>query len=381
MVAGEHRVHGMGTGLEAPSWPAITAVEAAEALAHFPAAGGQARLEWHSPRPFSSATLARTSTGELFLKRHHRRLRDAQALAGEHAFIEHLGARGVPVAQVLTAHDGAGAVTIGDWTWEVHGKAPGLDLYRDRPSWTPFLDPGHARASGAMLARLHRAAEDFAAPSRPARPLVTSLSILPAADPLAAAQAYVAARPALADYCAALDWTGQLGRVLADHDAATLAPLLAQQPSLWTHNDWHPSNLLWTEHGTVASVLDFGLADRTCALHDLATALERCAVRWLELQPDAPLGEAVSIAEPETARALLAGYAQERPLTAGDRQLLARLLPLVHIEFALSEVDYFHGVLARRADADLAWHGYLIGHADWFKTPPGQALLGVVAGQ
>ena len=163
-------------------------------------------------------------------------------------------------------------------------------------------------------------------------------------------------------------------RIFAAHRAAALAPALAAQPPLWTHNDWHPSNLLWTEAGEVAHVLDFGLADRTCALHDLAVALERTAVRWLELTASHD-----SIAEPGAARALLAGYHAVIPLRSADRALLARLLPLVHVEFALSEAASFHGVLGRPGDADLAWHGYLIGHADWFLGPEGRALLAVVA--
>ena len=277
------------------------------------------------------------------------------------------------MAQLLSADTGATALALGEWSWEVHRKAEGQDLYRDRQSWTPFLSLDHARAAGAALARLHDAAHGFAAPPRPVQPLVASLSILTAPDPLAAGRAYVAARPALADYLAGRAWQDELADLFVMLDAAALAPLLAAQPPLWTHNDWHPSNLLWSQDGEVATVLDFGLADRTCALHDLATALERTAVRWLEL------GDSAAIAEPEAALALLAGYGAIRPLPAADRALLARLLPLVHVEFAMSEADYFHGVLGRRADADLAWDGFLRGHAAWFTRAEGRALLAIIA--
>ncbi|WP_206238712.1 phosphotransferase enzyme family protein [Novosphingobium terrae] len=373
MSGDPHLIHGMGTGLEAPSWPAITPDEAEAVLSRFPQAGRLEALEWHSPRPFSSAALARTDRGELFLKRHSRRLRSPEGLAQEHAFIAHLASKGQPVADLLVAENGATALAQGDWTWEIHRKAQGLDLYRDRQSWTPFIEPGHAFAAGAALARLHRAAEGFAAPARPVQPLVTSLSILPAPDPLAAARTYIAARPALATYLADKPWQAELSRLFAALDLPALQPLLAAQPKLWTHNDWHPSNLLWSVEGEVATVLDFGLSDRTCALHDLATALERVAVRWLELGPDG-----TAITEPEDALALLSGYASVTPLTPQDRDLLARLLPLVHVEFALSEADYFHGVLGKAQDADLAWHGFLIGHAEWFLTAEGQDLLALV---
>ena len=373
-MSATHRVHGMGLGLEAPTWPTITPDEAAAVLAAYPETGRLQGLHWHSPRPFSSAALARTTTGEVFVKRHHRTLRDSTGLAAEHAFVAHLAAAGVPVAGILRTVTGQSALALGEWTWEVHRLAAGADLYRERQSWTPFLCPDHAHAAGAMLGRLHCAAETFTAPARPAQPLVTSLTILNSACPIDAVQAYIAARPALAGFLADRQWRTTLSGLLASHHAERLAPLAAE-PAIWTHNDWHPSNLMWTPGGQIACVIDFGLADRTCALHDLATALERCTVRWLELGQgrDETLGEA------EAARALLAGYNAVRPLRAADRALLAALLPLVHIEFALSEIDYFHGLLGKPGDADMAWHGYLIGHAEWFLTEPGRTLLAAIA--
>ncbi|WBO21557.1 phosphotransferase enzyme family protein [Sphingomonas abietis] len=364
-------VHGMGSDLEAPRWPAISDAEAATVLALFPQAGRFDRLDWHSPRPFSSAALARTESGDIFVKRHQSRLRTPTNLAAEHRFIRHLAARGQPVAEILQTDSGETAIGIGDWTWEVHRKAEGLDLYRDRQSWTPFLTAGHAEAAGASLARLHDAAEGFDQPARPVQPLVTSLTILPARDPLAAAESYVEARPALSAYLAGKPWRHALSRLFAAHDAGPVGAALVAQRALWTHNDWHPSNLLWSAGGTVARILDFGLADRTCAFADLATALERTAIRWLDLDA----GGGVDIAEPDLARSLLQGYADVRPLDPASRAILIGLLPLVHIEFALSEIDYFYGVQAREADADLAWYGYLLGHAEWFRTAPGRALL------
>nr|WP_314467222.1 phosphotransferase [uncultured Novosphingobium sp.] len=381
--AAPHLVHGMGTALEAPAWPAITPDEAEMVLAHFPLAGRAAALRWHSPRPFSAAALVETERGAFFLKRHHRRVRSPAALAEEHAFIAHLRGAGLAVPQVVAAqvgsrqdgsgqeglgHDGTGIVSQGEWTYELLRSAEGIDLYRDRQSWMPFLAAGHAREAGAALARLHLAARDFGAAPRGKHPLVASLTILPASDPLAAAEAYVSARPALAGYLADKPWRGALAQLFAAQ-ADGLAARLAQQPSLWTHNDWHPSNLLWSADGRVSSVIDFGLATRTCALHDLATAIERTAVAWLE-----PRGGDFA-ADAQAAQALLAGYHAVLPLSRTDVETLTRLLPLVHIEFALSEADYFAGILNDCAQADMAWQDYLLGHAEWFLSAAGQAFL------
>ena len=358
----------MGLALEAPAWPAITPAEAATILARFPDAGRLVGLGWHSPRPFSAATLVQTSRGAFFLKRHHRRLRTPEALAEEHAFIAHLRSAGMPVPDVVPAADGASAVAADEWSYELYRKAPGLDLYRDRASWTPFLSHGHAHAAGAALARLHRAARDYAAPPRGPQPLVASFTILPAIDPLAAVQAYVDARPALAAFAAERPWRQEIARLFATYGSG-LAERLADRPTLWTHNDWHPSNLLWTPEGEVRGVFDFGLATRTSALHDIATAIERTAVQWLHL------GERDTIADAGAAGALLAGYASVSPLGRDEIETVARLLPLVHVEFALSEVDYFAGILADPDQATLAWNGYLIDHADWFATAAGRAFL------
>ncbi|SEJ14965.1 Ser/Thr protein kinase RdoA involved in Cpx stress response, MazF antagonist [Sphingobium sp. AP50] len=368
--AASHLVHGMGMAMEAPTWPAITMADAEAALAHFLAAGRLIGLDWHSPRPFSAATLARTDGGEYFLKRHHKSLRTPAALAEEHGFMAHLRAGGVAVPEVLEAASGASAIGLGDWSYELHRKAPGVDLYRDRQSWTPFLTHDHGYAAGAALARLHGAARDFTAPPRGPHPLVSSFTILPARDPLGATQAYMAPRPAVADFLADQPWRqeladlfGALGEGLSDR--------LEGQPSLWTHNDWHPTNLLWSDDGTVSSIFDFGLATQTCALHDIATAIERCAIPWLELEGGIWRG----VADADAALSILAGYRSVLPLGRDDLETIIRLLPLVHIEFALSEVDYFAGILTDRDAAMIAWKDYLIDHARWFLSLPGQAFL------
>ncbi|KQN30345.1 aminoglycoside phosphotransferase [Sphingomonas sp. Leaf34] len=359
----------MGTAMEAPTWPAITAEEAAAVIARFPSAGRMTGQHWHSPRPFSAATLVHTTQGAFLLKRHSRGVRTTEGLAEEHAFIAHLAGAGLAVPEVMVTADGATAVASVAWSYELHRAAPGADLYRDSLSWTPFASHAHAHAAGVALATLHEAARSFSAPARRAQPLVASFTILPAADPVAAAETYVAARPALAAFLAPRPWRRELARLFAALGQG-LAPLLAGQVSLWTHNDWHPSNLLWGRDGRVETVFDFGLADRTCAVHDIATAIERTALHWLDL------GQGTDdIADPDAALALLAGYATVVPLDGEDIAAIIRLLPLVHIEFALSEIDYFTAVVEDEDSAALAWDGYLIGHAAWFLSDPGQGLI------
>ena len=361
--------------MEVPTWPAITADEAAAVLARFPAAGRIEALRWHSPRPFSAATLIETTQGAFLLKRHDCRVRTVTGLGEEHQIMAHLAAAGIKVPEVLRAAEGASAVALGEWSYELHHRGAGDDLYRDRPSWTPFRSDGHARAAGVALAQVHRASRGYDAPARGVQPLVASFGILSAADPIAAAEAYVAARPALAAFLTGRPWRSRLSALFAAAGDG-LARRIADQAPLWTHNDWHPSNLLWAADGTVETVFDFGLADRTCAAHDLAIAIERTAFAWLQLGK----GQDDAIADPDAALSVIAGYATIDPPGLAMIETVLRLLPLVHIEFALSEIDYFVGVVGDADAASLAWDGYLLGHAEWFFSAAGRDFLARVGG-
>ena len=98
------------------------------------------------------------------------------------------------------------------------------------------------------------------------------------------------------------------------------------------------------------------------------------AIAWLQLDRGA---QAV---RGDIALALLVGYRDARALSADQVRLLADLLPVVHLDFALSEVEYFHAITGSRANADVAYRTFLLGHADWFRTPAGQGLLATLRG-
>ena len=73
--------------------------------------------------------------------------------------------------------------------------------------------------------------------------------------------------------------------------------------------------------------------------------------------------------------ALLDGYESVRPLSPAEAFALPEILPVAHVEFALSEVEYFADVTGSAANAELAYDGYLFGHARWFAGPAGTAVL------
>ncbi len=367
-----HAVHGMGFEPVEPDWPQLTLDEVGRIAQRYPASAEPQSLTWHSPRPFSAAAIAVTDAGPVFVKRHHRRVRSVEGLAEEHRFIGYLRQRGAPVVDLLVNDTGDTVTADGDWIYELHQAGVGQDLYRDALSWSPFQSPAHAHAAGRALAELHRAAQGFTAPRRSETVLVTNYDILATDNMVDAIAEFVGHRPALAAYLSRHDWRAALNDSVVPFHRHLIRHLTSLAP-LWTHNDWHASNLLWQEkegEASVSLVFDFGLSDRTTKLFDLATAIERNCVQWLKLDEDA-----ADLIDWAGLDALLDGYDTVWALSPAEGEALAALLPIAHVPFALSETDYFLEVLSSREKADLGWDTYLLGHARWFESAKGRELL------
>lgn len=395
------KTHGLQGSLEEADWPPLTLAEVDSLLRRYPQAGGAERLLSRSPRPFSAASVVETSAGAVFVKRHARAIRDREGLLEEHRLIAHLAlelegevsrATESPsvspslVQAILADRDGETAIAEDEWTYEVHPLARGVDVYEQALSWTPFLSSAHARAAGHAMATLHRAAVSYQGPTRKTQQLVTSFTIFAGPDledlsgsyksddgPFRRMRDYLDRRPMLQEYAEERDWRGSFDELFLPL-YRDLDPWLVYLRPLWTHNDFHASNLTWTLSGNedvqVAGIIDFGLADRTNAVHDLATAIERNVVEWLRMaEPEAHLVHLDHL------DALLAGYEELSPLSYEEARALVAMLPLVHCEFALSETDYFLSILNSREKAALAYEGYFVAHAQWFRSGQGRTLL------
>lgn len=375
-MSGTAKAHGMDGTLVEPDWAPLALVEVRALLSQFPDCGEPIAILNVSPRPFSAASVVSVRGRRVFVKRHHRTVRDREGLLEEHRFLAHLHAHGAPVPQVYAAFSGETAIEIDDWTYELHEAPRGVDLYGDALSWTPFLTAAHARCAGEALARLHLAAEGFAAPRREPRALVASFTIFAAEDAGAEMDSYLRMRPTLEHYFQGRGSHNEALELLAPFHVQLL-PWLPALPPLWTHNDLHASNLLWSDAGGDAratAIIDFGLADRTNAVHDLAHAIERNIVEWLVLMEDPSHPENVQV-HFDHLDALLAGYEWVRPLSEEEAAALAPMTALCHAEFALSETDYFLSVLHSEEKAQMAGEGWLVGHARWFHSTGGEKLL------
>ena len=359
--------HGLDGSLVDPDWPPLTLTEVCELTRHYSIPTPTQMLSV-SPRPFSAASVVATEAGPIFIKRHHSSVRNIEGLREEHRFMAHLRANGAAVPCVLPANSGDTAINLGHWTYEIHDTPPGIDLYEDAISWTPFRSASHAWSEGQMFARLHEASRGYNAPARTHRQLVAGFTIFASQDPASEFDSYVAARPALSTYLQTRTCRDEALELLAPFHAELL-PLLSALPPLWTHNDGHASNLMWSDASPDAravAVIDFGLADRTNAVHDLAHAIERNIVDWLALVNDPAHPDDVTV-HYDHLSALLDGYESVRPLSPEESLALAPMAALCHTEFALSETDYFLSVLHSEQKAWFACEGYLVAHARWFR--------------
>lgn len=361
------KAHGLDGTLVEPDWPPLALREVRSVLAAFDNMDGTVEIVSVSPRPFSAASVLSIGDRRVFLKRHSCMIRTAEALREEHRFIAHLHANGVPVPHVLSTQTGDTVAESEMSVYELHSVPSGLDLYADAISWTPFFSTAHAHSAGQMLASLHLAAESYEASSRSGRPLVASFTIFGSQDPRVQWDRYVRTRPALASYLA----NGRIRDTalqLIEPFHAELLPLLPELKPLWTHNDIHASNLFWsslTEDARATAVIDFGLCDRTNAVHDLCHAIERNIVEWLTLMQKPAEPDAVRIHR-DHLWALLDGYSSVRLFSPAERAALAPTLALCHTEFALSEADYFLTALHSEEKARIACEDYLLAHARWW---------------
>jgi Ser/Thr protein kinase RdoA (MazF antagonist) len=376
-ISATAKTHGMDRTRVDADWPPLTLAEARALLDEFLGCGEAVQILSVSPRPFSSASVVATRTGRVFIKRHHGSVRDREGLLEEHRFMNYLREHGAPVPFIFADASGETAIERGEWSYEVHEAPPGVDLYEDALSWTPFRSTTHAHSAGAALARLHLAAQGNDAPRRKARPLVAGFTIFADDHPSAAMDRYLAERPSLADYSNVRARCNEALELLAPFHSELRMQSPALEP-LWTHNDLHGSNLLWSaggDHAQVAAIIDFGLADRTNAVHDLAHAIERSIVEWLELKKteDVPV-------HLDQLNSLLSGYQSVRPLTEGEAEALAPMTAVCHAEFALTEADYFLGVLHSEMNARVCVEDYLVGHARWYRRNGGNKLLNAIRG-
>jgi homoserine kinase type II len=233
--------------------------------------------------------------------------RSPAAIAYEHDILARLACRGWPVAAPIAARHGATFV-------ELHGSRYSLfPFLPGRPS--PYGNARYLRLKGGLLARLH---QDLAGdPPREQRdgfgrlweldPVVRDGRFSRFDDLLQAfgrehptlGQAVHTERQRSLQECARTDWSAL--------------------PNTVVHCDFHHDNILFSR-GRLTAILDFDIVRTDARIVDIACSLALDCLR----PPD------YDTVDPNAARALVAGYAAEAPLTATERALV---VPLIRASF------------------------------------------------
>ena len=334
-------------------WGPIDPAEAA-AVAGRPVEIVRQHLRW-----LFAVAVCRWDGGEGVVKRQPPMGRSLEQLLWQHRLANHLADAGVPAVRHRSVVEQGGR-----W-YELIDVAEGDDVYAGVDTWEPFRCDAHVRAAGAGLAELHEAGAGFE-PRRaqPQAGFVVQLDLC-RLSPAEAVDELRAARPAVNDYLAGMDWRADVedayaelfGRLRTRLDALPRAPL---------HGDWQTNNLFF-DGDRLSAVIDFHQADYAPRLLDLAVAVERNCFFWNR------------IAEGETeahdlhhAGLLVEAYHGRSPLTEAERAALPDVLAACQFEYGISFLDYYWGIERDREKADWAWHTYVLGHARWWQSPAGE---------
>jgi Ser/Thr protein kinase RdoA (MazF antagonist) len=225
--------------------------------------------------------LVRSRSGSFALRVYPAVRRTEAEVRGELEFLVRLQAAGIPVSAPVARPDGSRYLALeapeGTRLAVLFGFAAGQGL-NDRPL------PEHLRAYGALLARLHQAAD--AMPPITSRPALTLEELVD--EPLEVLLRAFGARSS----------AGSMGRYASALVRPVIAALPREAPVYgFCHGDPGTSNALVTSDGRL-TLLDFDFCGPAWRAHDLAMAVN-----------DLP---------EDHARHLLEGYQGVRPLSADE---------------------------------------------------------------
>jgi homoserine kinase type II len=240
----------------------------------------------------------RTTSGDFILTLYERRV-DPADLPWFLGLMSHLAERGISCPLPVLGKDGAALRMLCDRHAAITTFLPGV--------WPRRVAPAHCRPLGESLARLHLAGADYAA-ERPN-----------ALGP----QAW---QPLLAKCLARADDVQQgLSAELTAAAGAIVSNWPAGLPRGHIHADLFPDNVFFLE-GRLSGLIDFYFACTDFLAYDVAV----CLNAWCFEQDGA--------FNATSARALLAGYTDVRPLTDAEQAALPMLAQGAALRFLLTRL-------------------------------------------
>ncbi|MBI5284786.1 MAG: homoserine kinase [Chloroflexi bacterium] len=244
-----------------------------------------------------------TTPGGDYALRRYNQARLASSIPYEHAMLEHVAARGWPVAAPVKSRDGATVVESEGRCYALFPWLPG------QPG--PAHSTAHLRVKGRLLARLHRDMASFGAgEQRAGFGRVWELDL-----PLQSSR-FTTFNEMLREFGReharlASGIRAQRYRSLRELTRSSYGDLADVE----IHGDFQRDNLLF-DRGELTGVLDFDNAHRDARVVDLAwSIISDCA--------EPPAETAI---DPRLAAALVGGYAAHTPLSDAELRLIVPLL-------------------------------------------------------
>lgn len=360
-------------------WPAISLSEAATVLAQLEHPLKVTHIISVSGRPMAAGCLVATDHGDMYIKRYATAVRESGTVLPYHRFVAHVADKGIPTPVFRRFADmttvGRPEQTILHWNdsiYEVSERAIGEDRYSKAYIWDPPRHATEAESLGAFLGRLDIASRGFNEPRPSPCGYQARFSIFEHEDVVEAARQWLSQRPLIAQWLhdTGRDYPRDIARF--GHLAEQLAPRYRTVERIWTHGDTHLSNFMW-KGDAPSAIFDFGMADRNTAVFELAMALERHTIQWLDVMKGHPDSYRTDLIE-----AIIHGYHSVRPLTDDEREVLPDVVAASQIEGGSTLIDYW--LRSEGRAEDIAW-GYDVGfvaHGDWYLSTSGTRYLDAI---
>lgn len=279
---------------------ARTSAQLDEVLAHF----GVANATIHDIRTGRVNKHWRIeSAGNTYALRRYRIQRSAAAIEFEHAVLQHIEARGWPVAAPIPTRYDATVV-------DIHGRA--YSLFPFLPGRPAPRTARYTRLKGGLLARLHQDLASWEAPGQR-----EGLGRAWELDSYIAAHCeYLTMNDLLANFA---QQHSELARTIKSQKYAMLRELsvlgFGEQPAVLCHFDFFHDNLLF-QRDSLSGLLDFDMVHLDARVADIATSI----------QLDCLAPPAYSEISPVLAAEFVAGYVEQSRLSETEVQLIVPLM-------------------------------------------------------
>lgn len=343
-------------------------------MSSYPEIGKPEKKIGDGSRPYSASSLFSSSSGEYFLKKRNIGWRDREDIEWKHSIIEHLGKSNFPTPSLVMNNQGSTLTQTEEFYYELFHRASGVDLYQDYHSWMTFKRSDHAVSSGETMARFHLALEDFDISGRPQvgtvveKPMTARFDMAFHRDLSKIISERIQNNSEVSEFFKDKNWQTDLLPLLTlfQKDIPDYKEIIKPWVS---HGDWHANNLFF-DCDKVSAVIDFHLTDLSFRLYDLAVALDRNCIQWLEFHDGK-----IDVVRFDLIGLFIEGYNSVFPVSGPELKLLSLLMPIHQLDLAISNIEYYLCFEKNEARAEWAYQVYLIEHLKFYQLPGGKEVV------